>query len=172
MSHGGRRDGAGRPKGQGKYGASTRALRVPEYLLEDVKNYSINGGYKIPLFSSKVEAGYPSLAGDHIEEMIDLNSFLIKNPKTTFCVKVSGMSMINAGIYEGDILLVDSSLSPAEGKIIVVSMGGMVTVKRLVHIDKQPCLMPENPGFDPIPITENTDIHIFGTVTKILRTLQ
>ena len=87
MKHGGRRNGAGRPKGQGKYGTSTKAIRVPEYLVEDVRNYSVNGGYKIPLFSSKVEAGHPSLADDHIEDMIDINSFLVKNPQTSFCVQ-------------------------------------------------------------------------------------
>ena len=80
MKHGGKRVNAGRPKGQGKYGTSTKAIRVPEYLIEDVRNYSINGGYKIPFFSSKVEAGCPSFADDHIEDMIDMNHFLIKNP--------------------------------------------------------------------------------------------
>lgn len=171
MKHGGKRGGAGRPKGQGKYGTTTKAIRVPEYLLEDVKNYSAHGGYKIPFFSSRVEAGYPSLADDHIDEMLDMNCFLIKNPETTFCVKVSGLSMIDAGIYEGDILLVDSSLNPTEGKIVIAALDNMLTVKRLGYINKQPFLLPENPNFEPIPILENSEVHIWGVVTNILRTL-
>ncbi|MFK7968624.1 MAG: LexA family protein [Rickettsiaceae bacterium] len=171
MKHGGRRNGAGRPKSQGKYGTSTKAIRVPEYLLEDVRNYSINGGYKIPFFSSKVEAGHPSLADDHIEDMIDINSLLIKNPHTTFCVKVSGLSMIGAGIYEGDILIVDSSISPVEGKIIIAALDGMLTVKRLGLINKKPYLLPENPNFDPIPVLENSEIYTWGVVVSIVRNL-
>ena len=171
MKHGGKRVNAGRPKGQGKYGTSTKAIRVPEYLIEDVRNYSINGGYKIPFFSSKVEVGCPSFADDHIEDMIDMNHFLIKNPQATFCVKVSGLSMIDAGIYEGDVLLVDSSIPPTEGKIIIVALDGMLTVKRLHFINKKPYLVPENPNFDPIPVLENSEIHVWGVVINILRSL-
>lgn len=171
IKHGGKRNGAGRPKGQGKYGTSTKAIRVPEHLLDDVRNYSVNGGYKIPFFSSKVEAGYPSLADDHVEDMIDMNCFLIKNPHTTFCVKVSGLSMIEAGIYEDDFLLVDSSISPTEGKIVIAAIDNMLTVKRLGFINKKPYLIPENPNFELIPILENSEIRIWGVVTNILRNL-
>ncbi|RUP36160.1 MAG: translesion error-prone DNA polymerase V autoproteolytic subunit [Acinetobacter sp.] len=171
IKHGGKRNGAGRPKGQGVYGTSTKAIRVPEHLVEDIKDFSMNGGYKIPFFSSMVEAGYPSLAEDHIEEMLDMNNLLIKNPDTTFCVKVTGLSMIDAGIYEGDKLLVDSSIPPAEGKIIIAAIDGMLTVKRLGYIKGKPFLLPENPNFNPIPILENSEVHIWGVVTNILRNL-
>jgi len=171
MNHGGKRSGAGRPKGQGKYGTSTKAIRVPEHLIDDVKNYSINGGYRIPLFSSSVEAGYPSLAEDHIEDMLDMNSLLIDNPKTTFCVRVSGLSMIDAGIYEGDLLVVDSSITEIEGKIVVACLDGMVTVKKFSYINKKPYLVPENPDFKIIPISNNAEIKIFGVVTKVIRSL-
>jgi DNA polymerase V len=171
MVHGGKREGAGRPKGGGAYGTSTRAIRVPINLVEDVKNFSLKKGYKIPLFSSTVAAGYPSSAEDHIEEMIDMNSYLIKNPETTFCVKVSGLSMIDAGINEGDILVVDSSVRVSSGRIIVVALDGMLTVKRLAFIEGKPCLMPENPEFHPIPILENSDVKIWGVVTSVLRNL-
>ncbi|MBN8511895.1 MAG: translesion error-prone DNA polymerase V autoproteolytic subunit [Rickettsiales bacterium] len=171
MEHGGKRTGAGRPKGQGRYGTTTTAIRVPDYLVEDVKDYSVNGGYKIPLFSSYVEAGYPSVAEDHIEDMLDMNNLLIKNPKTTFCVRVTGLSMIEAGIYEGDKLIVDSSITPIEGKIVVAAIDGMLTVKRLGYIDGRPFLLPENLNFDPIPILENSEVHIWGVVTNILRSV-
>jgi DNA polymerase V len=171
MEHGGKRTGAGRPKGQGRYGTTTTAIRVPDYLVEDVKDYSVNGGYKIPLFSSYVEAGYPSVAEDHIEDMLDMNNLLIRNPKTTFCVRVTGLSMIEAGIYEGDKLIVDSSITPIEGKIVVAAIDGMLTVKRLGYIDGRPFLLPENLNFDPIPILENSEVHIWGVVTNILRSV-
>jgi len=171
MNHGGKRDGAGRPKGQGKYGTTTKAIRVPEHLVEDVKNYSSNGGYKIPLFSSYVQAGYPSLAEDHVEEMLDMNGLLIKNPHTTFCVRVAGLSMIDAGIYEGDTLLVDSSITPVAGKIVITAIDGMLTVKRLDYVNGKPFLIPENLDFKPIPILENSELYIWGVVTNILRSL-
>lgn len=171
MEHGGKRIGAGRPKGQGRYGTTTTAVRVPDYLVEDVKDYSVNGGYKIPLFSSYVEAGYPSVAEDHIEDMLDMNNLLIRNPKTTFCVRVTGLSMIEAGIYEGDKLIVDSSITPIEGKIVVAAIDGMLTVKRLGYISGKPFLLPENLNFDPIPILENSEVHIWGVVTNILRSV-
>ncbi|MDG1436584.1 MAG: translesion error-prone DNA polymerase V autoproteolytic subunit [Rickettsiaceae bacterium] len=172
MTHGGKRSGAGRPRGQGRYGTATKAIRVPEYLVNDVKDYSLNGGYKIPFFSSKVEAGYhPSIAEEHIEEMLDINSIVIKNPSTTFCVRVSGLSMIDAGIYEGDTLVVDSSINPTDGKIIIAALDGILTVKRLGYINNMPYLLPENVNFDPIAIMENSEIHIWGVVTNILRTL-
>ena len=171
MKHGGKREGAGRPKGQGKYGTATRAIRVPEHLVDDIKDYSINGGYKIPFFSSKVEAGNPSVAEDHIEDTLDMNNFLIRNPETTFCVRVSGLSMIDAGIYEGDTLVVDSSITPREGKIVIAALDGMLTVKRLGYREGKPYLLPENINFEPIPILENSDVHIWGVVTNILRSL-
>lgn len=170
-NHGGKRDGAGRPKGQGKYGTVTKPVRVPEHLFDDVKDYSINGGYKIPLYSSSVEAGYPSPGEDHIDEIIDMNRYLIRNPQSTFCVRVSGLSMIDAGIYEGDILLVDSSLNPSSGKIIVAAIDGMLTVKRLGKINGQPYLLPENPEFEPIPITSESEVKVWGVVTSILRNI-
>ena len=171
MNHGGKRTGAGRPKGQGKYGTATKAIRVPEYLVNDVKDYSMNGGYKIPFFSSKVEAGNPYIAEDHIEEFLDMNSLIIRNPETTFCVRVTGLSMIDAGIYEGDTLIVDSSITPVEGKIVIAALDGMLTVKRLGYIKGKPFLLPENINFDPIPILENSEVHIWGVVTNILRSL-
>lgn len=171
MTHGGKRPGAGRPKGQGRYGTATKAIRVPEYLIEDIKDYSVNSGYKIPFFSSQVEAGYPSAAEDHVEEMLDMNNLLIKNPETTFCVRVTGLSMIDAGIYEGDTLVVDSSIRPTEGKIIIAALDGMLTVKRLGYIDGKPYLLPENSSFDPIPIVANSEVHIWGVVTNVLRSL-
>lgn len=169
MTHGGKRSGAGRPKGQGKFGTTTRAIRVPEYLVQEIQKFSVNGGYKIPFFSSKVEAGTPSVAEEHIEEMSDMNNFLIRNPETTFCVRVSGLSMIDAGIYEGDTLIVDSSIAPSRGKIVIAAIDGLLTVKKLGYEQGKPFLLPENSNFKPIPILENSNVHIWGVVTNIIR---
>lgn len=169
MQHGGKRSGAGRPTGQGRYGTKTKAIRVPESLVDEVQDYSMNNGYKIPLFSSKVQAGHPSVADDHIEDVLNINQLLIQNPATTFCVKVSGLSMIEAGIYEEDILLVDSSIPPREGQIVIAAIDGYLTVKKLSFIKGQPYLLPENINFSPIPILENTELHIWGVVTTIIR---
>ena len=79
--------------------------------------------------------------------------------------------MIGAGIYEGDILIVDSSVAPGEGKIIIAALDGMLTVKRLGFLNKKPYLIPENPNFDPIPVLENSELYIWGVVISIVRSL-
>src|SRR5436190_18268524 len=87
MTHGGKRKGAGRPKGQGQYGEPTIPIRLPESLIEPVLKFVKNKGYQIPLFSSKVAAGHPAVADDHVETYIDLQDHLIKNAAATFLVR-------------------------------------------------------------------------------------
>ena len=79
--------------------------------------------------------------------------------------------MIGAGIYEGDILIVDSSVPPGEGKIIIAALDGMLTVKRLGFFNKKPYLIAENPNFEPIPVLENSELYIWGVVISIVRSL-
>lgn len=170
MSHGGARPGAGRPRGQGKYGEATRSVRLPESRIREVMKY-INGGsdsYKIPLYSSTVRAGFPSPADDYIETMLDLNEHLVKHPSATFFVKASGDSMINAGIHSGDILVVDRSIEASHGKIVIVALNGELTVKRLSRLHGQVQLVAENPDFPPIDITEQYDMVIWGVVTNVI----
>ncbi|HEX2549637.1 MAG TPA: S24 family peptidase, partial [Gammaproteobacteria bacterium] len=113
MKHGGKRKGAGRPKGQGKYGEPTKAVRLPISMIQSVMKYIDNKSYqRIPLYSSKVAAGFPSPADDHVESHLDLNEHLVKHPAATFFVKVTGDSMVDANIHENDILIVDRSLTP------------------------------------------------------------
>src|ERR1700733_1990982 len=118
MAHGGKRKGAGRPKGQGQYGEATKPIRLPESLIEPVLKFINNKGYQLPLFSAKVAAGYPALSDNHIETHLNLQDYLIKNSSDTFLVHVSGESMIGAGIGENDLLIVDRSLLPVLGKIV------------------------------------------------------
>lgn len=170
MSHGGARLGAGRPRGQGKYGEKTKAVRIPESRVADVMQY-INheyDTYSIPLYSSTVRAGFPSPADDYIETMLDLNEYLIKHPAATFFVRASGDSMINAGIHSGDILVVDRSLDATNGKIVIAALNGELTVKRLLRQDGQAKLVAENPNFPPLDITDEYDVVIWGVVTSVI----
>jgi DNA polymerase V len=132
MKHGGNRLNAGRKKGTGKFGYPTKAIRVPENMVDSIYNFIDNNtNFAIPLFSSKISAGFPSPADDYIESQLDLNQHLITNPCATFFLKVSGDSMIEAGISEGDLLIVDKSLTPAHGKVVIAAYNGELTVKRL-----------------------------------------
>lgn len=169
MPRGGARKGAGRPAGQGRFGTKTKPVRIPEQLVDDVISFIENkANYGVPLYSSTVSAGYPVIADDHIDERLDLNQYLVKRPQTTFCVKVSGLSMIGAGMNEGDILVVDKSLSPTHGKIVIASVNGELTVKRLMQKESKTFLMPENSDFAPIELSAQTDTVILGVVTTVL----
>lgn len=168
MTRGGARKGAGRPKGQGKFKEGTKPIRIPESMINDVMGYIESKGYKIPLYSSKVQAGFPSPADDYIEQHLDLNNYLIKHPAATFFVRATGLSMINAGIYPDDILVVDRSLDPSNGKIVIAAIDGQLTVKRLRKTRTETFLDSENPTFKTIKIQEESDVVIWGVVTNVL----
>jgi DNA polymerase V len=123
----------------------------------------------LPLFSHKVVAGFPSPADDNIEQGLDLNQHLVKRPETTFLLKVQGDSMKKVGIYNGDILIVDRSLEPADGKIVIAALDGELTVKRLSIKSTGMWLVPENDHYLPIPVRENSDMVIWGVVTATIR---
>ena len=126
---------------------------------------------KLPLYSYKISAGFPSPADDHLEKTLDLNSHLIKHPAATFFVRVDGDSMINAGIHDNDILIVDRSLKPSHGKIVIAVVDGQMTVKRLYKQSGKLILMPENKNFKPIEVTENMSIEIWGVVVTAIHHL-
>jgi len=121
-----------------------------------------------PFFMSAVEAGFPSPAEDYIEGSLDLNKHLIKHPAATFFVRVSGDSMINAGIYPGDILIVDRSLEATDKKIVIAVIDGELTVKRLRHRDNLLFLEPENDAYIPIKITKEMSFEVWGVVTNVV----
>lgn len=123
----------------------------------------------VPSPATAVPAGFPSPAQDYQASTIDLNDVLIKDRAATYLLRVTGSSMIDAGIADGDEILVDRSLTPAEGSIVVAAIDGEFTIKRF-HIDQagQGWLMPENPAYSPIPIPPESDFIIFGVVTRCL----
>lgn len=122
----------------------------------------------LSLFSSAVQAGFPSPAEDYIEKKLDLNELIIKHPAATFFVKVEGESMRNAGILSGDMLVVDRSLQPAHGKIVVAVVNGEFTVKRILFHKDRVQLRAENENFPSIEIERDSDFQIWGVVTYVI----
>ncbi|MAZ80672.1 MAG: DNA polymerase V [Rickettsiales bacterium] len=166
---GGKRKGSGRKT---KYGSQTIVMRVPIDLSSDIQNFINNGNkMKLPLYASKVSAGFPSPADDYIATRLDLNNHIIKNPSATFFVRAVGSSMIKAGIFDGDLLVVDRSLNVTEGRVVIAAIDGELTVKRYCVKDNKPFLMPENDKYPPITINEEQGVYIWGVVTNVIHPL-
>lgn len=190
-SHGGAREGAGRPKGSGKYNEPTKAIRVPESSISYIKDFletypdvtEIGVGASseqigtvskldIPLYSSKVAAGFPSPAEDHVEDTLDLNDYMVQRPDSTFMLRVEGESMKDAGILPNDILVVDRSMKASHNKIVIAAIDGELTVKRLFHRGGLIKLMPENPAYPEIEMEQESDLVIWGVVIGSFRRFQ
>jgi len=122
----------------------------------------------IPIFTSRVQAGFPSPADDHLEDALDLNTHLIQHKDATFFVKAQGDSMLGAGIHQGDILIVDKSLTPKSGKIVIAVVDGEFTVKRLHKYKGNITLKSENPEFEDIKIKGTDELIIWGVVTSVI----
>ena len=123
----------------------------------------------------EIKAGFPSPAQDYVESGIDLNRELVKNPSSTFFGRARGTSMEGAGIYDGDLLIIDKSLEPYEGAVAVCYIDGEFTLKR-IHFEREGSyvvavwLQPENDSFHPIKVTEENQFIIWGIVTHSIRT--
>ena len=207
---GGVRPGAGRKKGSGKFGESTKVLRVPVSKVSEIQAWlkssnthnqttpeetselkvdlglstatlnKIHPNFfwyqpanesqwvELPLYGHKVVAGFPSPADDYIEDRLDLNDKLIRNKAATFLLVVQGDSMQNIGIRDGDTLIVDRSLEPKDGKIVIAALDGELTVKRLSIKSTGTWLVPENDNYPPILVREESDITIWGVVTATI----
>ena len=124
---------------------------------------------RIPFIPDGVSAGFPSPAADFMENNIDLNKELSENPLATFYIKVKGNSMIDAGINDKDVLIVDRSIEPQDNKIAICFIDGEFTVKR-IKLEKD-CLylMPENSNYSPIKVTEENELIIWGIVTYVIK---
>jgi DNA polymerase V len=125
----------------------------------------------IPLYESRIAAGFPSPASDYEEGKIDLNDMLIRHPAATFLVRVQGESMLGAGIHPNDILVVDRSLTPAHGRIVIAVVDGELTVKRLHKTHNQIILMPENEAFSPLHISDQQNFMVWGVVTSVIHSV-
>jgi len=133
-------------------------------LFSIIKNTQIN----TPVFLDKISAGFPSPATDYMENKLDLNEYLIKHPAATFIVKTSGSSMIDADINSGDLLIVDRSLTPRNNNIVIASIFGDLTVKKIKKKDKSFFLVSANEDYPSIEIKEEMECFIWGVVTYII----
>jgi DNA polymerase V len=123
---------------------------------------------RTPLFCDAVKAGFPSPADDYIEQALDFNELLVKHPAATFCLRVSGNSMTGAGIHHNDILVVDRALTAENNSIVIASICGELTVKRMIKHREKIILAPENPDFNPVTVTEDMDFQVWGVVTNVI----
>jgi DNA polymerase V len=122
----------------------------------------------LPLFSARVQAGFPSPADDHLERSIDLNEELIQHPAATFFVRVKGESMHDAGIQSGDILVVDRSLAPTDRKIVVAMIDGEFTVKRFRNQEGRIFLEAANDQFPKIEVSGDQELVVWGVVSFVI----
>jgi len=194
-NHGGKRENAGRPRGQGKFGELTVAIRVPETQITVIKDYleayrrkkcgtaeTDVGEFfipeisdlptELPLFATKVAAGFPSPADDYIEKRLDVSDFLIDHAASTFFVTIKGDSMIDVGLLPDDKVVVDRSKTPSIGDIVLAVVDREFTIKILDYgANKMPRLMPANSSgaYRPIYIRPDMQFEIFGVVTGSFR---
>ncbi len=121
------------------------------------------------LINAGISAGFPSPAEDFKQERISLDKELIKNKEATFFARVSGESMINAGLEDGDLIVIDRSIEPSNNKIAVCFIEGEFTIKRIIAKKNKIWLMPENSSYQPIEIKDNDQLIIWGIVTNVIK---
>jgi len=123
---------------------------------------------KIPIFNSMISAGFPSPADDYSEDCLDLNKFLIKQKDSTYFMKVEGDSMIDLGIFSGNILIVDRSIKDFNNKVVVAVLNGDFTVRTFVSKNNKIFLFPANKKLKPVEIIGSMDFEVWGVVTTVV----
>ena len=126
---------------------------------------------ELPFYDTKVQAGFPSPAEDHLEQRLDLNTLVIENPSATFFVRVAGESMKDIGVTDGDILVVDRSIESWENRIVVAVIDSEFTIKRFTTQNETVVLEAENPDYPAIKITPEMDFSVWGVVSWTLKKL-
>ncbi len=127
---------------------------------------------KLPLYTNKISAGFPSPAEDYIDKKLDLNEFVIKHPAATFFVRANGDSMEGAGIFQNDLLIVDKSLDAKNNDIIIASLDGELTVKRFSKHKNKYYLLAANEKYPPIEVNGDREFEVWGVVTYVLHSLK
>jgi DNA polymerase V len=138
---------------------------------ESISIFSIEIGSELflPVLSAGISAGFPSPAMDFMDVSIDLNQLMIKHPSATFFGRVQGSSMLDAGISDGDLLVIDRSLSPSNNKIAVCFIDGEFTIKRIQKEVDCCWLLPANEKYKPIKVTNENDFLVWGIVTHVIK---
>jgi DNA polymerase V len=190
-THGGRRPGAGRKPGN-NMAQPTTVIRVPINTAEAIKDFistlkrkhTLQGQAGVvdliqftqakqrvilPLYTSKVAAGFPSPADDHVEQRLNPSDYLVENDTATFFVRVKGDSMIEAGIFDNDVLVIDRSRTQQTGDIVLAVLDGEFTVKTLGWSRKSVKLIPANRNYPVIEIKKGQSLEIWGVVTGSMR---
>ena len=125
----------------------------------------------LPLYLTPVEAGFPSPAEDYLEQRLDLHKHLVRHETATFFLRAHGESMLNAGIHDGDLLVVDRAIDAEHNKVVIAALDGELTVKRLVRRNGKVLLVPENPDYPEFDVTNREHVHIWGVVTYAIHAL-
>lgn len=147
-------------------------IAFANYLLRQVQWPSLSHArLRIPLFASKVPAGFPSPAEDHVEARLDPTEYLVEQAEATFFVTIQGQSMVEAGLLPGDKVVVDRSRMPAVGNIVLAVVDGEFTIKIFGKTNGRPVLLPSNNSgeFKPIEIKEGMNFEVWGVVTGSFR---
>ena len=179
--HGGARPGAGRPRK-----APTKAVRLPVSLANFARElaaakksgdvaafFGVEGrsALHIPMTAWSAACGFPSPAEDYVDRPLDFNELLIEHPAATFAIRIEGDSMTGAGIFPGDIAVVDRARTPINGNIVLALLDGEFTVKRYRRDGATITLLPENPAYAPVTVSEERGFEIWGVVTRSIRML-
>ncbi len=126
----------------------------------------------LPLFASRIPAGFPSPADDYVEARLDLNELLVQRQEATYFLRVKGDSMQGAGIHPGDLIVVDRSIEAQDGSVVVAEVDGALTIKRLRLGNGAPELHPDNPAYPVIRFKEGQELRIWGVVTSSVHTVR
>ena len=138
----------------------------------EIKKIENNKEVTLALLEQAVPAGFPSPAQDYTGDSIDLNKELIHHPSATFCARVTGRSMQDCGINDGDLLLVDKSLPPLDGSIAVCFIDGEFTLKRISIRPDGLYLMPANPAYPTLRVAEGSNFQVWGVVSYVIKDMK
>ena len=139
--------------------------------IKDIQPITPIEPFSVSTLGEAVPAGFPSPAQDYVDEGIDLNKELIRHPASTFCARVAGDSMRDCGIDDGDLLIIDKALSPREGSIAVCFVDGEFTLKRIsIHHDGV-WLVPANPQYPALHVTEGSNFQVWGIVSYVVKSM-
>ncbi|MBQ6278548.1 MAG: translesion error-prone DNA polymerase V autoproteolytic subunit [Muribaculaceae bacterium] len=137
----------------------------------EIKKLEESSDLELQVFDSRIQAGFPSPAQGSFADSVDLNHELINNPAATFCARVIGDSMIDSGINEGDMLIIDRSIEPQDGDIAVCFIDGDFTVKRILIKDNEMSLVPANRRYPVIRVPKESNFVVWGVVSHIIKKL-
>lgn len=140
-----------------------------ETVVTEVTKPKENESTKLPLFGSQPAAGFPAPADDLVEKALDINDLVVQNPASTFFVRVAGDSMEGAGIFSGDVLVIDRAVEAKDGSIVAAAINGEMVVKRLQKKGDTHLLVSENENYEPIEVNEQDDVFIWGVVVGSVR---